>query len=108
MCSSDLLTASSVFDSAYVNGGATNRYNGDLFASPSIDNPVILRINSSSLNSLATSEGINIGNDRNYASYNRGWKGLIGEYIIFSSQLNTIDRNSLQTHLSAKWGITLF
>jgi hypothetical protein len=66
-----------------------------------------MRINNSSSNTFNTTGGVEIGNDRGNSNLNRGWSGLIGEYIVFSSVLNSTDRDSLQTWLAAKWGITL-
>ena len=102
------LTASGTgFDQLFINNGASNRFSGDLFASPSIDNPAIMRINNSSNGTFNTTAGFEIGNDRGNSNLNRGWCGLIGEYIVFSSVLNSTDRDSLQTWLASKWGITL-
>jgi hypothetical protein len=94
------------FNRAYINGGASDRYSS-LFSSPSIDNPAIMRINNSSDATFNTTGGFEIGNDRGNYGLNRGWSGLIGEYIVFSSVLNSTDRDSLQAWLAFKWGITL-
>lgn len=94
------------FDSAYINGGATNRFN-NLFSSPSIDNPAILRINRSTGQAFSMLDGVRIGNDRSNFSLNRGWSGLVGEYIIFSSVLSETNRQLLEAYLASKWGITL-
>jgi hypothetical protein len=94
------------FNQLFVNGGTSNRYSS-LFTSPSIDNPAIMRINNSSSNTFNTTGGFEIGNDRGNSNLNRGWCGLIGEYIVFSSVLNGTDRDSLQAWLAFKWGITL-
>jgi hypothetical protein len=64
-----------------------------------------MRINNSSSATFNTTGGFEIGNDRGYSSLNRGWCGLIGEYIVFSFVLNSTDRDSLQTWLAFKWGI---
>ena len=95
------------FNQLFINNGASNRFAGDLFTSPSIDNPAIMRINNSSSTTFNTTGGFEIGNDRGNSSLNRGWCGLIGEYIVFSSVLSSTDRDSLQTWLAFKWGITL-
>jgi hypothetical protein len=104
--SSGLYDENTGFNQLFVNGGTSNRYSS-LFTSPSIDNPAIMRINNSSSNTFNTTGGVEIGNDRGNSNLNRGWSGLIGEYIVFSSVLNSTDRDSLQTWLAAKWGITL-
>ena len=95
------------FDQLFINNGASNRFPGDVFASPSIDNPAIMRINNSTNTSFNTTGGFEIGNDRGNSSLNRGWCGLIGEYVVFPSPLSSIDRAAVQNHLAAKWGITL-
>jgi hypothetical protein len=86
---------------------SSNKFSGDLFGSPSIDFPAIMRINSSSGNTIFSSSGIQIGNDRNFSYLNRGWSGLIGEYVIFPSALSPTDRDAVQAWLATKWGITL-
>ena len=95
------------FNQLFVNGGTSNRFSGGLFTSPSIDNPAIMRINNSSSTTFNTTGGFEIGNDRGNSSLNRGWCGLIGEYIVFSSVLSSTDRATVENYLSAKWGITL-
>jgi hypothetical protein len=92
------------FDRMYVNGGASNRYS-DLLSTPSIDNPAILRLNSSFNPYFNAADGFQIGNDR--TNGNRGWCGLVGEYVVFSSALSSVDRDAVQAHLAVKWGITL-
>lgn len=104
---SSLIQSGTGFDQLFINGGTSNRFTGDLFSSPSIDAPAIMRINNSSSTTFSTTAGFRIGNDRGNSNLNRGWSGLIGEYIVFSSVLNSTDRDSLQTWLAAKWGITL-
>jgi hypothetical protein len=95
------------FDQLFINGGTSNKFSGDLFGSPSIDDPAIMRINNSSGNTIFSSSGIQIGNDRNFSNLNRGWSGLIGEYVIFPSFLSPTDRDAVQAWLATKWGITL-
>jgi hypothetical protein len=104
---SSLTESGTGFDQLFINGGTSNRYSGGLFTSPSIDNPAIMRINNSSGTTFSTTGGFEIGNDRGNSGLNRGWPGLIGEYIVFSSVLSSTDRDSLQTWLAFKWGITL-
>jgi hypothetical protein len=96
------------FDSAYINGGATNRFGTSHFTSPSVDNPSVVRILNSGSASFNTNQGVQLGNDRsNFSLGSRGWLGLMGEVICFSSVLNSTDRDSLQSWLASKWGITL-
>lgn len=95
------------FNQLFVNGSTGNRFSGGLFTSPSIDDPAIMRINNSSSTTFNTTGGFEIGNDRGNSSLNRGWSGLIGEYIVFSSVLSSTDRATVENYLSEKWGITL-
>jgi hypothetical protein len=104
---SSLTQSGTGFDQLFINGGTSNRFTGDLFSSPSIDNPAIMRINNSSGGTFNTIGGFEIGNDRGNSSLNRGWSGLIGEYVIFPSVLSPTDRDSVQAWLASKWGITL-
>lgn len=92
------------FDRAFVNGGATNRFT-DLFSSPSIDSPAIIRVLNNASSTFNATDGFQIGNDRTNGS--RGWLGLIGEYIVYSSVLSTDNRTKVMNYLSTKWGITL-
>jgi len=105
--SSSLDESGTGFNQLFVNGGTSNRFSGGLFTSPSIDNPAIMRINNSSGTAFNTTGGFEIGNDRGNSSLNRGWPGLIGEYIVFPSVLSPTDRDSVQAWLASKWGITL-
>ena len=98
------LQAGGNFDQVFINGGA-NRFSTSPFSSPSIDSPAIIRVNSSTSNVINTTDGFEIGNDRSNA--NRGWFGLVGEYIVFSSVLSSTDRDALLAWLGFKWGITL-
>jgi len=95
------------FDQLFINGGTSNKFSGDLFGSPSIDDPAIMQINSSIGNTIFSGGGIQIGNDRIFSNLNRGWSGLIGEYVIFPSVLSPTDRDAVQAWLATKWGITL-
>jgi len=94
------------FDRMFINGGAANRFSS-IFTSPSIDSPAILRLNNSSGATFNTAEGFEIGQDRQNWDLQRGWSGLVGEYIVFSSVLSSTNRDSLQEWLAFKWGITL-
>jgi hypothetical protein len=91
------------FNAAYLNGSASNSYSSAVL--PTINSPCLLRVNRTSGTSLTSTLGLRIGQDRD--NYPRGWYGLIGEIIVFSSPLNTSDRNALQSSLASKWGITL-
>lgn len=101
-----LIESGTGFNSLYINNGVTNRVSS-LFSTPSIDNPAILRINNSSGTPFSTASGFEIGNDRANFGLQRGWCGLIGEYIVFSSVLGSVERNLLMQWLAVKWGITL-
>lgn len=92
------------FDRVFINGGATDRF-GTAFDSPSIDSPSILRVANSGSATFNATDGFQIGNDRGNGG--RGWFGLVGEYIVYSSVLSTDNRNIVMDYLAAKWGITL-
>jgi hypothetical protein len=89
-------------DRVYLNGGTTNQFS-DIF--PEIESPCLLRANKSDLTAITTTNGFQLGMDRDNAD--RGWRGLIAEVICFSSVLGSTDRDSLQAWLAFKWGITL-
>ena len=90
------------FDRAYLNGSTTDSYSSVL---PTINSPCLLRVNRVNSTSLASTFGFNIGQDR--TNYPRGWYGLIGEIVVFSSVLGTTDRDNVETFLANKWGLTL-
>lgn len=90
------------FDSAYVNGSATNRYNNIISL---IESPCLLRVKRDNNTAISTVKGFQIGMDRNNGG--RGWYGLIGEVVVFSSVLGTTDRTNVQNWLATKWGLTL-
>jgi hypothetical protein len=97
-----LYSPGSPYDAAYVNGGSTNVFGSVL---PAINSPSILRIRRIAAGNISTSGGFQIGMDRGNAG--RGWYGLIGEVIAFSTPLSETDRSALLSHLSAKWNIAL-
>lgn len=90
------------FTTAFINGSASNVYSSSVL--PAINSPCILRVGRSS-GSFDTTDGFQIGMDRIYNL--RGWGGLMGEVIVFSTALSSTDRDSLQTWLAFKWNITL-
>lgn len=92
------------FDRVFINGG-TDRFSTSAFSSPSIDSPAIIRINNSGSATFNATDGFRIGNDRNNSD--RGWFGLVGEYIIYSSVLSSDQRNLVMNYLATKWNITL-
>jgi len=65
----------------------------------------LLRIKNSDNTAATFVNGFQIGMDRNNA--NRGWFGLIGEVVCFSSVLSDTNRGLVQAWLGTKWGITL-
>jgi hypothetical protein len=104
--SSNFQESGTGFDQAFINGGTTNRFgNSSLFNSPSIDSPAIIRVNNSTSATFNATDGFRVGNDRGNA--NRGWFGLVGEYIIYSSVLSSENRTLVMNYLASKWGITL-
>lgn len=93
---------SSHFDQAYINNSANSQFSTAL---PAINSPSLLRIKRSNDQAVIVTNGIQVGNDRTYLG--RGWYGLIGEIIIFSSILSSTNRATLQSFLASKWGLTL-
>ena len=89
----------------FINGSATNRVSSDPFSSPSIDSPAIIRVNNSTSATFNLTDGFEIGNDRDNAS--RGWFGLVGEYIVYSSVLSSDQRSLVMNYLATKWNVTL-
>jgi len=87
---------------AFLNGSTANGYNSVL---PTINSASLLRINRSDDAAVELTSGFQIGMDRNNSW--RGWFGLIGEVVCFSSVLSPTDRDAVQAWLAAKWGITL-
>jgi hypothetical protein len=87
---------------AFVNGSTTNTFNSVL---PAINSASLLRIKKADDTAVELTTGFQIGMDRNNAD--RGWFGLIGEVVCFSSVLGSTDRDAVQSFLAAKWSITL-
>lgn len=86
----------------YMNGGTSDTWS-NVF--PAIASPSLVRITKNDGDVIATDGGFQVGRDR--GNNNRGWRGLIAEVICFSSVLSSNDRDTLQTWLALKWGITL-
>ena len=91
-----------LFDSAFINGSSSNVYDSAIL--PAINNPSLLRVTRTT-GALTATDGFLVGGDRDLSG--RGWYGLIGEIIVFSSVLSSTDRANLQTWLSTKWSIAL-
>ena len=91
-----------LFNRIFLNGGTTDRFS-NVFSE--IASPCILRVANSSGTATTSTDGFQIGTDRNIGG--RGWRGLIAEVICFSSVLSSQDRTDLQNWLGLKWGITL-
>jgi hypothetical protein len=88
---------------AFVNGSATNTITSVL---PAINSPSILRLKRTDNTAFSTGTGgFQIGTDRSNA--NRGWYGLVGEVVVFSTALDSSASTSVLAALAAKWGITL-
>jgi hypothetical protein len=95
-------SSSSGWDSAFVNGSASNTFS---FILPAINSASLLRVKKSDNTAATFVDGFQIGMDRNNAG--RGWYGLIGEVVCFSSVLSDTNRGLVQTWLGTKWGLTL-
>lgn len=87
------------FSGAYLNGSASNSYSSGILTT--INSASLLRLTGSA----TATDGLQIGTDRN--NNNRGWSGLMGEVIVFSSALSSGDRTTLQNYLAKKWALTL-
>lgn len=90
------------FDQVYFDGSTSNQVSAAL---PTINSPCLMRVSRSTNDAATTTNGFLIGNDR--SNGNRGWGGLVAEVVVFSSKLSESDRNSVQSFLAQKWGITL-
>lgn len=86
---------------AYLNGNESTDRASTLFAE--IKSPCTLRIYRTA-GSTTSSTGVVLGSDRGIGG-SRGWTGYIGEILVFSSALSTINRYQLTLYLKAKWGI---
>lgn len=91
------------FNAAFVNGSGSNQYSSGILTT--INSPALLRIKKTDNTTVNTTTGIQIGMDRTNSG--RGWGGLIGEVIAFSSVLSDTDRSAVQSWLASKWNLTL-
>ncbi len=88
------------FNSRFLNGSNAS---GNISLAQ-LQDPCLVRLAFTSATSVTS--GFQVGNETvNHAS--RGWMGLIGEVIVFSSALDSTDRATVENYLSEKWGITL-
>lgn len=87
---------------AFINASTTSVFSSGVL--PSINSPCILRLGRAS-GTFNSTTGFQLGNDRTNAS--RGWSGLIGEVVIFSTALSSTDRTNVLNWLATKWGITI-
>lgn len=53
----------------------------------------------------STIGGISVGLDRDYNTIGRGWRGVIGEILVFPDVLSPTDANTLAASLKNQWGI---
>ena len=93
---------SNPFNAAYVNNSASNTFATIV---PAINSPCLVRINRTDSGTGNTTSGFQLGFDRIYTG--RGWGGLIGEVVVFSTQLSSANRTKIQTFMARKWGLTL-
>lgn len=96
------LWGGSSWGNAFVNGSATDTFTSVL---PTINSASLLRVKKSDNTAVTLTNGFQIGMER--TNTDRGWFGLIGEVVCFSSVLGSTDRDAVQAHLAAKWNITL-
>lgn len=87
--------------SIYINGNHfTNAQSSGVF--PAIKSPCIVRQIFDT--PITTGGGILVGVDRSL-TLNRGWRGMIGEILVFPNTLNFTDANNLVAFLKNQWGI---
>lgn len=89
-------------DQAFLNNGASNQIASVL---PTINSPALMRVRKTDGTTFNTTVGFQLGQQR--TDTNRGWGGLIGEVVAFSTLLSESDRTLLQSFLARKWGLTL-
>ena len=78
----------------------TTALNGaNLSAFPAITSSFVTR---GSANSAITANGWQLGNDRDFAG--RGWRGRIGEMLIYNRQLSASEALKVRRYLASKWG----
>lgn len=102
--STTFINSGTTFDDVFINGGATDRFS-NVFTSPSIDGPAIMRVVSNTSATFNATDGFQIGGEKSTA--NRGWLGLAGEYLVYSAPLSVVNRGLVMNYLANKWGITL-
>ena len=88
------------FNSRYLNGSNTSSG----ITLTQLQDPCLVRLAYTTAASITS--GFQVGNETTNTT-GRGWWGFVGEVIAFSAALGSTDRNTLQTELAAKWGITL-
>jgi hypothetical protein len=93
-------SATNWFDYASLNGGSTNQITAVL---PTINNRCVLMMRNANSSASVLDDGIQLGNDRNNA--NRGWGGLVGLVVGFSSVLNSTDEANLISYLTTQWNV---
>lgn len=69
---------------------------------PTIDSPSILWLRRAA-SAFTNTNGVRLAGDRGIAG--RGWGGLIGEVVIFSTLLSDTDATVILNHLKDKWSI---
>jgi hypothetical protein len=93
-------SATNWFDYASLNGGSTNQITAVL---PTINNRCVLMVRNANSSASVLDDGIQLGNDRNNPG--RGWGGLMGLVVGFSSVLNSTDEASLVSYLTTEWNV---
>jgi hypothetical protein len=90
------------FNSAFVNGSSAAAAS---ISVSTLNLPSLLRFAFSGPSSMAA--GLVIGTETVNFSLERGWYGLIGEVVGFSSPLDQNSQISLHNYFVSKWGLTL-
>jgi hypothetical protein len=107
------ITGNSGSNSFFIDGGIWNNSttalrlinntsatgNGAMAPFPAFRSPFVFR---GVAGSDVSHGGWAIGGDRSFAG--RGWRGRIGEVVIFNRQLNTQEALAVRRYLASKWG----
>jgi hypothetical protein len=88
------------FNYASLNGGSTNEITTVL---PTINNRCVLMMRNVNSSASVLDDGIRLGNDR--SNPNRGWGGLLGLVVGFSSVLNSTDEATVISYLTTEWNV---
>ena len=89
------------FAYASINGGSTNQIGSVL---PAINSRCVLMLRNTNSSASILDDGIQIGNDRSNSG--RGWGGLVGFVVGFSSVLSSSNEQYVINYLMYKWNVS--